>query len=56
MNSIIQSLYNNQFILKKIMEIDPEKNELLNLKEKDKEKAKDVIIALQEIFYNFYMN
>ena len=54
MNSIIQSLYNNQFILKKIMEIDPEKNELLNLKEKDKEKAKDVIIALQEIFYNLF--
>ena len=52
MNSIIQSLYNNQFILKKIMQIDTVKNEILNHKENDKDK--DVIIALQEIFYNLF--
>jgi len=52
MNSIIQSLYNNQFILKKIMQIDIVNNTLLNREENDKDK--EVIKALQEIFYNLF--
>ena len=52
MNSIIQSLYNNQFILKKIMQIDTDKDEVLCSKENDKDR--EVIIALQNIFYNLY--
>ena len=52
MNSIIQSLYNNPFMLKQIMQIDPEKNEQL-LKEEN-QIDKKVIEALQKIFYNLY--
>ena len=52
MNSIIQSLYNNQFILKQIMQIDPEHNPILCLKENDRDK--EVILALQQIFYNLF--
>ena len=52
MNSIIQSLYNNPFMLKQIMKIDTEKNEILSKQENKKDKK--VIIALQKIFYNLY--
>ena len=52
MNSIIQSLYNNPFILKKIMQIDVDKNEILLRENNDIHK--EVISALQSIFYNLY--
>ena len=52
MNSIIQSLYNNPFMLKQIMNIDVDKNELLNKKEN--QVHKEVIIALQNIFYELF--
>ena len=52
MNSIIQSLYNNPFMLKQIMNIDTDKNELLN--QKENQVHKDVIIALQNIFYELF--
>ena len=52
MNSIIQSLYNNPFLLKQIMQINTEKNEILN--QKENETHKDVILALQKIFYELF--
>ena len=52
MNSIIQSLYNNPFILKKIMQIDIDKNEIL-LRENNTT-HKEIISALQSIFYNLF--
>ena len=52
MNSIIQSLYNNPFMLRQIMCIDTEKNELLNKEENDIDK--EVIKALQKIFFDLF--
>ena len=52
MNSIIQSLFNNPFMLKQIMKIDIDEKELLSNKENDIDK--EVIIALQKIFYKLY--
>ena len=51
MNSIIQSMYNNPFLLKNIMAINTE-SERLNKKEN--EKHKNIIYSLQNIFYKLY--
>lgn len=53
MNSIIQSIYNNPFLLKNIMaiNIDSEK-----LKKKENEKHKNIIYSLQNILYKLYKN
>ena len=51
MNSIIQSLYNNPFLLKRIMQINTDSDVLL---EKENEKHREVILALQKIFYDLY--
>ena len=53
MNSIIQSLYNNPFLLKNIMMINTS-SELLS--RNDCMKDKDIILALQNIFYNLNTN
>lgn len=53
MNSIIQSIYNNPFLLKNIMAINIE-SERLNKKES--EKHKNIIYSLQNIFYKLYKN
>ena len=52
MNSIIQSLYNNPFMLKNIMQIDIENNELLS--KQDNNLHKEVISSLQKIFYDLF--
>ena len=48
MNSIIQSIYNNPFLLKNIMEINTN-SEILSKEENGK--SKDIILALQKILY-----
>ena len=53
MNSIIQSIYNNPFLLKNIMAINTE-SEALNRKENGKHK--NIIYSLQNIFYKLYKN
>ena len=51
MNSIIQSIYSNPFLLKNIMAINTE-SERLNRKEN--KKHKNIIYSLQNIFYKLY--
>ena len=53
MNSIIQSMYNNSFLLRNIMTINI--NSEILLKEENK-KNKDIIYALQNIFYKLKKN
>ena len=53
MNSIIQSIYNNQFLLKNIMKINTNSEIFSNEKN---EKDKDVISNLQTIFYKLSKN
>jgi ubiquitin C-terminal hydrolase len=53
MNSIIQSIYNNQFLLKNIMEINTNSDIFSNEKKK---KDKNVILSLQSIFYQLNKN
>ena len=59
MNSIIQSIYNNPFLLKNIMSINPNSEEFIKTqkeKSNNKEKNNDnkVIASLQKIFYKLY--
>jgi len=53
MNSIIQSIYNNPFLLKNIMAINID-SEILNRNEN--EKHRNIIYSLQSIFYKLYKN
>ena len=56
MNSIIQSIYNNNFLLKKIMQINTDDSELFFESENSKNKDKEVILTLQNLFYKLYIN
>ena len=53
MNSIIQSIYNNNFLLKNIMKININSEPL---SKEEKTKDKNIISALQTIFYDLYKN
>ncbi len=59
MNSIIQSIYNNPFLLKSIMSINPDSEEFMKAqveKSNNKEANNDnnIIASLQSIFYKLY--
>ena len=53
MNSIIQSIFNNNFLLKNIMKININSEPLC---QEEKSKDKKIILALQGIFYSLYNN